>query len=319
MRYAKKLVAVFAATLLPMSPAMAEEFPDKAIELVVPYSPGGGTDIAARVFAQCLETQLPEKVVVRNITGGAGAVAENDVLRSRPTGYKLLWQHQQLFVLSARGVTDHSYDDFDAVGQGAFAAWGIFAGKNAPFDDIASMKAYVEANPGKVSIGAAIGTTSHFGSLVFMEKAGIDPKQVQIVSLSGAKDRIVAMMQGNLDVAPMEVSAATPYIEAGQMKSIAVLGESRDTAAPDLSTAKEQGVDVVYGVPFFTWAPKGTPEDVLTTLRTAWKNAAEDPACAEALEQKGSVSAFRDAEQSHAFAEQETEMYRRLAEKYGVE
>ena len=299
--------------------AIAQDFPDKAIELVVPYSPGGGSDISARVFAGCLDGVLPEKVVVRNITGGAGAVAEDTIVKERPTGYKLLWQHQSLHALSARGVTEHAPGDYDVIGQAASGVWGLFVGSQMPFDDIAGMKAYIEENPGQLKIGAALGGLSHFASLIFMEAADMKIEDTQVIGLSGSKNRVVAILQGNLDGATMGVAAAKPYVEAGQMKAIAILADKPVDTMPDQATAGSQGVDVTYGVNMITWAPKGAPKEVLTVLRAAWEEAATDEACAAAFADKGFQASFRGYEAVEAFNADEMETYRKLIEKYAVE
>ncbi|WP_420558045.1 Bug family tripartite tricarboxylate transporter substrate binding protein [Roseovarius sp.] len=315
----KLTVATAALAVSGATGALGQSFPEKPVELIVPYAPGGGSDISARVFAGCLEGVLPEKVVVRNITGGAGAVAEDTVAKEAPSGYKLLWQHQSLHALSARGVTDHSPESFDVIGQVAFGPWGVFVGSHLPFDDIAGMKQYIADNPGEMKVGAALGGLSHFASLVFMGAADMDIDDTQIIGLAGSKNRVVAILQGNLDGATMDAASAKPYIEAGQMKSIAVLAEQPIEKLPDEATAKDQGVDVTYGVNIITWAPKGTPEEVLTVLRDAWETAATDPECGAAFAEKGFQAMYRDHEAVEAYNTSEMETYRGLVEKYGVD
>ena len=96
--------------------AMSADYPNKPIQLVVPYKPGGGSDVSARIFAQCLErTSLPEKVIVKNIDGARGKTGEMEVKRSRPDGYTLLWQHQGLHIANVTGRAEYSYKDFTPV------------------------------------------------------------------------------------------------------------------------------------------------------------------------------------------------------------
>ena len=318
MNIIKKVSALAALGVLVAVPASAGTFPEKPIELVVPYSPGGGSDVSARVFAECLSGHLPEKVVVKNITGGAGAVAENTVLKERPTGYVLLWQHQSLHALSARGVTAHAPKDFEVVAQTAFGPWGIFAGADAPADDIKSLREYVSANPGKIRVGAALGGLSHFAGLVFMGSSDIDISKTQIIGLSGGKNRIVAILQGNLDMAPMSVAAARPYVKSGKMKSIAILAPERVDAMPDQATAAEQGAEVSYGVNWITWAPKGTPKDRLDILRKAWKAAASDEKCKSNFAAKAMMAVYKPEDAVDAYNESEMAVYKGLVKKYGM-
>ncbi|MCG8561477.1 MAG: tripartite tricarboxylate transporter substrate binding protein [Hyphomicrobiales bacterium] len=310
---ASMALGVFAAT-----GAVAETFPSKPIELIVPYSPGGGSDVSARVFAECLSGHLPEKVVIKNITGGAGVVAEDTVRKERPTGYRLLWQHQSLHALSARGVSEHTPEDFEIVAQAAAGYWGIFAGPKVPFEDVESLKQHIQKNPGDLRVGAALGGLSHFASLLFMDAAGMDISKVQIIGLSGGKNRIVAILQGNLHLATLSIAAAQPYVKSGKMKAIGILAPDRVAALPDHKTAKEQGVDFSYAVNWITWAPKGTPKDRLDVLRKAWKSASAETKCKESFEKKVMSPLFRAHDEVATYNKTELEAYKALIKKFEI-
>ena len=317
----KRLIKLSACAVFGLaiaSPLSAQTFPDKPIELVVPYAPGGGSDVSARVFAECLRDKLPEKILIKNITGGAGAVAEDVMLKERATGYKLLWQHQSLHALSARGVTQHAPEDFDIVAQTGFGPWGVFAGAHTSIDDIKSLRSYVENNLGKLRIGVALGGLSHFAALVFLGETDIDISKTQIIGLSGGKNRIVAILQGNLDLSPMSVAAARPYVQSGKMKAVAIMAPERVDALADQSTATEQGTDVSYGVNWITWAPKGTPKDRLEVLRKAWKAAATDEECAAKFAEKAMISVYKDEYQVNAYNTNEMATYKALVKKYNM-
>lgn len=298
---------------------LGQTFPDRPIELIVPFAPGGGSDISARVFASCLRDVLPQRVVVRNITGGAGAVAEDTIVRERPTGYRLLWQHQSMHALSARGIVAHAPDDFEVIAQVAFGPWGLFTNTDVPFSDLEGMKAYVTENPGDLRIGAAQGGLSHFASLLLMEALEIDIADTRIIGVVGSMGRLVAILQGNLDGGTIDVASAKPYVEAGQMKSIAILADEPVAEMADAATARSQGFDISYGVNIITWAPKDTPDDVLTVLRDAWEVAATDETCVQELEDKGLQAMYRDHEAVVAYNIAEMETYRNLIDRYEVD
>ncbi|MFV0386076.1 tripartite tricarboxylate transporter substrate binding protein [Paracoccus sp. (in: a-proteobacteria)] len=273
------LIAAIAA-----SPALA--FPEKPIELVVPFSPGGGSDVSARVFAQCLEAQLPEKVLIKNITGARGKIAEVEVRDSRPDGYKLLWSHQGMDMGLATGRSDYNYTAFAAVASSVAMNYGIFAGSQSGLDSIDTLKAKVAENPGGYTIGTALNGFSHFAALDFLEQVGISIDDVRTIPMSGDKTRIVAAIQGNLTLVPTAVGAAAPYVDSGDLTSVAILSEARDPRLGDAMTAAEQGAPVDFAMYFTTFAPKDTPPEVIGTLATAWMAAANDPACQEKLAQQ---------------------------------
>ncbi|MGD1877083.1 MAG: tripartite tricarboxylate transporter substrate binding protein [Kiloniellaceae bacterium] len=278
---AKTLMVALALTAVAATPALA--FPDKAIELVVPFGPGGGSDVSARVFATCLETHLDEKVLIKNIQGARGKIAEVEVRDARPDGYKLLWAHQGMDMALPTGRSDYNYTAFQPVASTVAMNYGIFAGANSGIDSVDTLKEKVSANPGSFTIGMALNGFSHFAALDFLDSAGISTDDVRTIPMSGDKTRIVAAIQGNLTLVPTAVGAAAPYVDSSDLKSVAVLAGERDSRLSGAKTAKEQGASSVFAMYFTTYAPKGTPADVVDTLADAWIAAAEDPACQKKL------------------------------------
>lgn len=272
----KKLFLVLGLCTLATS---AVAYPDKPIELVVPFAPGGGSDVSARIFASCLAHKLPVNVLVKNVPGARGKIAEVEVRDSRPDGTKLLWAHQGMDMALATGRSDYNYTAFDAVASSVVMNYGVFAGKTSGIADIKSLRDKTAKSPKSVTVGAALNGFSHFAVLDFLNKAGVSMDQVKVIPMSGDKNRIVATIQGNLTLLPVAVGAAAPYVDAGDMVSVAVLSKKHDLRLKDAKTAVEQGVDSQFAMYFTTFAPKGTPPDRLAILSAAWVKATQDPAC----------------------------------------
>ncbi|MCP1200558.1 tripartite tricarboxylate transporter substrate binding protein [Notoacmeibacter sp. MSK16QG-6] len=272
-----------AAAVSALAATSALAFPDKPIELVVPFSPGGGSDVSARVFAQCLEGQIDQKVLIKNIEGARGKIGEVEVRDARPDGYKLLWAHQGMDMGLATGRSDYNYTAFKPVASTVAMNYGIFAGANSGIDGVESLKSKVSENPGSYTIGTALNGFSHFAALDFLEQAGVSVDDVRTIPMSGDKNRIVAAIQGNLTLVPTAVGAAAPYVDSGDMKPVAVLSADRDPRLGDAQTGQEQGADSQFAMYFTTYAPKDTPQEAIDTLADAWIAAAEDPACQEKL------------------------------------
>lgn len=292
----KKLVLSLGLIAL-ASPALAEVFPDKALELVVPFAPGGGSDVSARIFSSCLEKQLPVKVLIKNITGARGKIGEVEVRDARPDGYKLLWSHQGMDMGLATKRSDYNYEAFAAVASSVAMNYGIFAGKATGVTDLESLKAAVKAKPGENTIGVALNGFSHFAALDFLEAAGIDATQLKSIPMSGDKPRIVASIQGVLTLVPTAVGAAAPYVDSGDMSTIAIMTDKPDTRLANAPTSATLGIDSNFAMYFTTFAPKGTPQDRIDVLADAWLKAAADPDCqAKLAEQSMTVDAEKGAE-----------------------
>lgn len=284
----KTLLVSMCASALAV-PAFA--FPDKPIELVVPFKPGGGSDVSARVFATCLEKHIDQKVLVKNIEGARGKIGEVEVRDAHPDGYKLLWAHQGMDMGLATGRSDYNYTAFAPVASTVAMNYGIFAGAKSGIDNVETLKTKVSESPGNYTVGTALAGFSHFAVLDFLDQAGIAANDVRTIPMSGDKNRIVAAIQGNLTLVPTAVGAAAPYVDSGDIVAVGILSDMRDSRLKDAETAKEQGVDSQFAMYFTTYAPKETSPEVVSKLADIWIAAAEDPACQEKLsEQSMTVS-----------------------------
>jgi tripartite-type tricarboxylate transporter receptor subunit TctC len=282
-----KIALAVGIGVLVSSPAFA--FPDKPVELVVTFKPGGGSDVSARVFTKCLANHFSEKVLVKNVAGARGKIGEVEVRDARPDGYTLLWAHHGMDMAKPTGRSDYNYSAFQPVASVLKMNYGIFAGEKSGIQDVASLRKMAKENAGKYTIGMALNGFSHFAALDFLDAAGIGSDQVRTIPMSGDKNRIVAAIQGNLTLVPTAVGAAAPYVDSGDLNSIAVLSKDRDLRLADAPTAAEQGVNSMFAQYFTTFAPKGTPKDVVKILADAWAAAAKDPACGKELAKQSMV------------------------------
>lgn len=299
------------------SPAFAA-FPDKALELVVPFASGGGSDVSARIFASCLEKQLPVKVLIKNITGARGKIGEVEVRDARPDGYKLLWSHQGMDMGLATKRSDYNWEAFAPVASSVAMNYGIFSGKATGITDLESLKSEVKAKPGEITIGVALNGFSHFAALDFLDAAGIDATQLKAIPMSGDKPRIVASIQGVLSLVPTAVGAAAPYVDSGDMSTIAILSDKPDSRLENAPTSATLGIDSKFAMYFTTFAPKNTAQEKIDVLADAWLKAAADPDCqAKLAEQSMTV----DAQKGEALNKTLAARYARilsLTEKFGL-
>lgn len=252
----------FAATL-----ASAQSFPERAVTIIVPYSPGS-TDTMARTLAEDMSTALGQPVVVETRPGAGGTVGATEVVNSDADGYTLL-----MAVSSVQTVAPHqreltySFDDLVPIARVAVGPNVIAARTGAPFTTIDEMIAYARENPGAVSYGSAgTGGATHIAAEAIAQAADIEMFHIPF---GGVTPAITATIAGDVDVVLGFASAILPRGEAGQLVPLAQLSEERTSLAPDLPTLRDAGIDLALPPNIGLWAPAGTPEDVIATLASA--------------------------------------------------
>lgn len=261
-----------AALALGVSGAQAQDFPTRAITIIVPYSPGS-TDTMARTLAEEMSKDLGQPVVVETKPGAGGTVGGAAVASADPDGYTLLFA-----VSSVQTVAPHQRDlpyGFDALAPVARVAVGpnMMAGRaGAPFKTIEELVAYAKENPGKVSYGSAgTGGATHIAAEAFARAAGIE---LFHIPFNGVTPAVAATVAGDVDIVLGFASALLPQAEAGKLVALAQLSDERTAVAPDVPTLKESGVDLALPPNTGIWAPAGTPEDVIAKLSAAAGKAA---------------------------------------------
>ena len=296
----------------------AADFPTKPIQIIVPFKPGGGSDLSARVFAKYASKYLPEKVVVTNIAGARGRTAELEVKRARPDGYMVLWQHQNLHMAYATGRSKYDYKAFQPVASTVRSGNALIVSKDSPYKTPADLNTAAKTAPGTVRWGAAINGFSHFAYLTYLDAVGLDEGAFHTIGMSGDKNRIVAMMQGNLDVTIVALSATRPYLESGDIRLLGVMSDERSDAYPDLPTLKEQGVDAEFYFDYMSFVPVGTPAEVIKVIEDAWISAAKDPECKKELNAGWMIPTLTAGASFDQYLDKQFKQFMRLSDKFGL-
>jgi len=305
----------WAACLLVLfgAPANAQaDFPERPIKMYVPFPPGGGIDVTARIAANKLGEILGQQIAIINQGGGGGAIATDAVVRAEPDGYTLLY-HSVTGITHAAVTANLSYDwlrDLAPVSLVTRFAPVMVVSPNLPVKDMKDFIALLKANPGKYSYGSSgTGTAVHLATELFKQQAGVDivhvPYRGTIAVLPDLMSGRVLMM---IDGVPAEVK----NIQNGTVKALAVTTAERSPALPDVPTMKEVGLD--YEVPFWTgiYAPIRTPTAVVDKLAAAIHQVVHDAEVTKKLaaigtEGVGSIPAELDAATREQFA-----MYRAI-------
>ncbi len=265
------LVAVFSMAVF--SPAaVAKAFPKKPIIIVCPWSPGGGTDRTARFIADKLHGVLGVPVNVVNKTGGGGAIGFTYGAHARPDGYTITNLTFEIGTLKWLGYSNVNPADFRALMQFNEDASAVIVGQNSKYKTAKQLLDAVKANPASFKFsGCAIGTVWDLARIGMMKDYGINFSKVKFIPTKGAAPAITELLGGHVDVITCSYPEAAPQIEAGKLKALAIMADKRNPQFASVPTLKEQGIDWSYG----TWrgfaVPKGTPDDVVETLSSAFK------------------------------------------------
>src|SRR5947199_10343382 len=242
--------------------AGAQVYPSRPVTIIVPVPPGGVADPIARILADYLSAKFGEPVVVENVTGAGGSIGVARAARAAPDGYTLSIGNW-LSHVGASAVYPVQYDvlsDFAAVSLLTNSPMLITARKDFPANDLKELIAWLKANPGKASAATVgIGSASHVSAVYFQRATDT---RFQFVPYRGGGPAVQDEVAGHVDLMFNEATGALPYVLSGQIKTYAVLAETRWFAAPQIPTSEEMGVPGI-NISFWhgLWVPKGTPTE----------------------------------------------------------
>ncbi len=272
-----------------MVPAQAQDWPARPVTLVIPFAAGGPTDVLGRVLAQRMSELLSQQIVIENVAGAGGTTGASRIARAAPDGYQALLGNIATHAYSQTLYKRPPYDaatDFAPVGLVAGGAWVLVVRKDLPVTTLAEFAAYTRANQSRMQYGSAgVGSGTHITGVLLNMALGT---QVTHVPYRGSGPAMQDLMAGRIDFLCDVITTAVPQIEAGTVKAIATLGESRAAVLPNVPTAGEQGFTEFDGngwnALFF---PKGTPEAIVQRLSRTASDAQDTAAVRERLEGLG--------------------------------
>ncbi len=304
--------ALIAAALAPIAASAA--YPDRPIKLIVPWAAGGDTDVIYRTFQPLFQKQLGGSIVVANVTGASGTKGAKEAKDSAADGYTIFAVHDSIHSTYYTGVADVNYHDFEPLCLVSSTPSIVTASPKTPWKDMKSLIADAKAKPGQITVGATLGSTSHFFPAMVEKAAGI---KFKYVSYEGTAPRMNALLGGHIELAESNLTQKGKA-DAGELKFLAIASTARHPEVPGVPTLKELGVDVEYAVNRGLIAPKGTPAEALGKLRSACGAAAKDPAFAEALKKHGTLVRYLDERAYAEFFRNNDALNKELAKDLGM-
>ena len=312
MRYAA-VVALALLAWVPASPGMAA-YPDRPVKLIVPWAAGGDTDNIFRPFAPGLQKALGGTVVIANVTGASGTVGAREARGAPPDGYTLYAVHDYIHSTYYTGVSDVKYTDFEPVCLISSTPSVLTASPKTKWTSWQELLGDAKARPGQITVGATLGSTSHFFPALIEQAAGI---KFKYVSYEGLAPRMNAILGGHIDLTDSNLTQKGK-VDAGQLKFIAIATEQRNPEVPTVPTLKELGVNVVFSVERGIMAPKGTPADVLARLEGACAQAVKEPAFADSMKKQGTDVRYLDRKAYAEYLKKLDDLNRGLAKDLGL-
>ena len=309
-----------AAVAAPMTVLAQAAFPTKPIRLIVPFPPGGGTDILSRLVAQKLTESTKWTVVPDNRAGAGGTIGLTEAAKAAPTGYDLVMGQKDNMVVGSWLYKNLPWDptkDFSAVAHIAYTPVIIATGVNSRFKTLADVVAAAKAAPDTITYGSpGNGTTIHLAGDLFEKAAGI---KIRHVPYKGSNPAMMDALAGNIDLLVSSVPSAMAQIKAGKLRPLAVTSAKRSSSLPDVPTVAEQGfkdfdVTTWYGV----FAPAGTPKDIVNTLNTEINKLLATPEMRDAIHAQGAEPQAMTPEQFGALLKADHQKWRGIVQGSGV-
>jgi putative tricarboxylic transport membrane protein len=264
------LVALVVAAGWPEPASAQPKYPSRPVQLIVPWAAGGGTDRIARMVATLLEKELGQPVTVVNRTGGSGAVGHTAGSTAATDGHTITMVTVELTMMHWMGLAQVTYKDYTPVALLNVDAAGVQVAANADWKTLKQLLDYVKANPGKLrASGTGKGGIWDLARAGMLKAAGIPIDAMPWVPSTGAATGLQELVAGGVQVVTASLVEGRPLIDAGKVRALAHMGDTRLDAFPDVPTLKEQGISWSLGAWRGIALPKGTSAEIVSTLEKA--------------------------------------------------
>jgi tripartite-type tricarboxylate transporter receptor subunit TctC len=305
-----------AAGLAASAGAAAQDYPSKAITIVVPFSAGGGVDTVARLLAEKLRVSLKQTIVVDNKAGGSGMIGAQAVVKAAPDGHTLLLGSAgetaiNPFVYKAR-MQYQPARDLAPITLVTRIPNVLVTSPNLPVKNIEELVAHARKNPGKLSYSTSgVGNPQHLNGELLEELAGV---HMVHIPYRGAAGQLIDVTSGTVDMTFVSYTAAKGFIQSGKVKAIAVTSAKRASFAPDIPAIAEYKPLAKYQLDnwFGLFAPAGTPEAIQQKINAAVTQALRDPELAKKLLDQGGEPAPMSTQQFRDFIKAESVQFERI-------
>ena len=310
---------VAAVAVLLAGVAFGQDYPARAVRVVVPFAPGGGTDIVGRILAQQFSQRLGQSFVVENRPAGSGIVGADLVAKSTPDGYTLLFAFSSLSS-SAKLFTKLPYDpvrDFAPVALATTSPLLAVAPAALPAQDMRGFIAYAKANDGKLNYGSSgPGSSPHLAIELLMSQTGL---RMQHIAYKGIAPAVTALLADEVQFSLVPIAVGLPHVKSGKLRALGVAGLQRSAATPDIPTLSESGVPDFEVIAWWgLLAPAKTPAAIVNRLNREMRAVLEIPEIRRQLVDQGMDPAAGTPEEFGALIKADMEKWGAIGARLGV-
>jgi tripartite-type tricarboxylate transporter receptor subunit TctC len=299
--------------------AMAQDYPSRTVRVVVPFAPGGGTDIVARLLAQHLTQRLGQSFVVENRPAGSGIVGSDYVAKASPDAYTLLFAFSSL-ASSAKLVSKLPYDpvaDFAPITLATTSPLMLLVPASLPAKDVKEFIAYAKANPGKLNYGSSgPGSSPHLATELLMSLTGM---QLTHIPYKGIAPAVTALLAGDVQFSIVPIAVGMPHVKAGKLRALGTGGPQRSAATPDIPAVAESGLTGFEAIGWWgVLAPAKTPRAVVNLLNKEIRAVLDVAEVKRTLVEQGMDPAGGTPEQFGALIKADMEKWGEIGIRLGV-
>lgn len=297
-----------------VQPASAQSvYPDRPIELVVPWAAGGASDAMSRAFAEAAKKHLPQPIIVNNKPGATGSIGFGEVARAAPDGYKIGVLTAEILIIPHMGIGKVSQDDFIPIARFNALPSAITVRAESPWRTLEEFIDHAKRNPGAVKNGnSGMGSIWHLAAAAVGEKAGI---QFNHIPFQGGNPAVLALLGGHVDAVTVSTSEVFAHVNSGKLRILGVMADRRVKGFETVPTLRERGIDVSLGSWVGLGVPKGTPARIVETLKTVAAKSMQEPGLLETIDKMNLNAAFADDAAFKTQMARDNETFRVLVDK----
>ena len=320
----RKVLTLFAGIVLlsslPLGAAAqsAADFPNRPIEIVVPFGAGGGTDVLARVFAEAAKKHMSQSMTVLNKPGGSGGIGLTEVAMAKPDGYKLAMVTVEMAIIPHMGIMKPTPEDFTPIVRLNADPIVLTVSAESPWTTVEQLVEAAKKSKDPLKFGnAGTGGLSHLGAAALSQKIGVEFTHVPF---QGNAPAVTALLGGHIDAVTSSPSEVFPFIKSGKLRTLGVFADQRlmSPGFDQVPTLKERKIDLSMG----TWrglaGPKNIPADVIEKLSAIAMKTANEPAVKESMEKQNLGYSVADSLVFRRQIMADSSLFKQLIEKLGV-
>ena len=282
----------------------------------MPAGAGGGTDVLARAFAEAARRHFPQPFTVVNRPGASGMIGHGEMINAKPDGYKLAMVFAEIVIVPHLGLTKLSYEDFTPIALLNADPAAVTVKADAPWKNLGEFIAEARKRPGDLKMGnSGAGSIWHLAAAALETNQGI---KFNAVPFGGAAPAVLSLMGGHIDAVAVSPAEVAVHVQAGKLRTLAVMADKRVKGFENVPTAKEQGVNLSLA----TWrglaAPKGTPPEIVAMLADVARKSIDEPVVKDTTDRLGMGLGYADGPAFAAMMKRDNETFKALVQQLGL-